>query len=112
MYDDPIGVKENGESKINICRSRTPLTYARVMIYVYMPSDSEVSLEEQHTIDDIQWHNVSTRKSLSSTYKSCKPLTKTFGLKCPAIEYHYFACQVTFCYQYQHNHAPLQHHAG
>ena len=59
-YVDPIGVKENSESKINIRRSRTPLTYARVMIYVYMLGDSEESLEEQHTIDDIQWHDVST----------------------------------------------------
>ena len=112
-YVDSIGVKENSESKINIRRSRTPLTYARVMIYVYMLSDSEVSLEEQHTIDDNQWHDVSTQKSLSPTYKSsCKPLAKTFGSKCPAIEHHHFACQVTFCYQYQHNHVPLQHHAG
>ena len=44
-----------------------------------------------------------------------KQLTKTFGSKRPAIEYYLstvkcIARQIKFCYQYQHNYEPLQHH--
>ena len=109
-YDDPIGVKENGESKH---MSRVPLMHVFWFTHVYMLGDSEVSLDEQHTIDDNQWHDVSIWKSLSSTYKrSCSHWQRPSGRNVLPIGYHHFTCQVTFCYRYQRNHVPLQHHAG
>ena len=50
----------------------------------YNDTDREMSLDEQYTTSNIL----------------CEQLTKTFGLKCPAIEYYQLciARQVTFCY--------------
>ena len=57
---------------------------------------SKCHLTSNTTVDIVQWQDVSTRKSLSTTYKmnkqvtksncSCKQLTKTFGSKHPVIE--------------------------
>ena len=81
--------------------------------------DSEMSLAEQCTTDNIQWQDVSTRRSLSTAYKMrsskyCKQLAKTFRLKHPAIEHYQLctACQVAFHNQYQRNYEPLQNQCG
>ena len=54
-----------------------------------------MSLDEQYTtVDNIQWQDVLTRIKVFDNYLQvfCKQLTKTFGLKHPAIEYYQQLC--------------------